>query len=307
MDVGTRTFGLSDSLNRFSNIFGLFWTFGLFETATQTSVCSDNGNEPKAKAADIALRDANFSYGKAAQDLKELLDHRGLKAAIILGHDWGSLLVQRFALLYPSYVSKLILVCIPYIPHDDVLVTLDQQAAVLPIVNCESIDCWLPFDTRGSVALTKSPRIDQRYFNTDKAETDINGDLEGFIDIFFRKGGKDKGGIGVEMLAGITPEVSIFEYAAPLNLTKSDLMSEKDVAEYVKFYKSIGGINGPLQWYRMKDQSFPEFVGKDKFLHCKTLFVGAEHDPFASGPWLEPMKAFVKDLTLKDVKDAGHW
>lgn len=57
----------------------------------------------------------------------------------------------------------------------------------------------------------------------------------------------------------------------------------------------------------MRDQSFPEFAGKPKELTCKTLFVGAEHDPFASGPWLEPMKAFVKDTTWKEVKNAGHW
>lgn len=183
-----------------------------------------NGNEPHAGENDIEVRNKVYSYGKAARDLKELLDHEGLKQAIIIGHDWGSLLVQRFALLYPSYVEKLVLVCIPYIPHDDTLITLDQMAAVAPIVNY------------------------QRYFNTDKAEKEINADLAGFVDIFFRKGGEDAGGIGEKLLSSVTPENGIFEYAKTLNLPKSDLLSEQDVKEYVGFYESIGGLNGPLNW-----------------------------------------------------------
>jgi hypothetical protein len=171
----------------------------------------------------------------------------------------------------------------PYAPHDDELVTLDQIAAVAPMVNY------------------------QRYFNTDRAEKDIDADLEGFVDIVFRKGDPKKGGLTIEMLAAITPENSIFDYAKPFNMPKSDLMSDAEVAEYVKFYRSIGVFNGPLQWYRTRDQDFHAFAGKDKTLNFKTLFLRAEFDAFSAEPFLVPLKTFIKDLTIKDIANAGHW
>lgn len=94
-----------------------------------------NPGEPHPREADAELRESYYSYGKAANDLKELLDHEGIKSCIIVGHDWGALLVQRFAVLHPEYFKKLVLVCIPYIPAPDTYVPLEVAAKAAPYLN----------------------------------------------------------------------------------------------------------------------------------------------------------------------------
>lgn len=50
-----------------------------------------------------------LSFAVMAEDLKRVLDERGVKKAYILGFSDGGNLAIRFALTYPSYVNKLIL------------------------------------------------------------------------------------------------------------------------------------------------------------------------------------------------------
>jgi pimeloyl-ACP methyl ester carboxylesterase len=45
----------------------------------------------------------------------------------------------------------------------------------------------------------------------------------------------------------------------------------------------------------------------NKHIGIETLFVGAEHDPFSGPAFAAPMKNFIKNLTMKEVKNAGHW
>ncbi|KXS20048.1 alpha/beta-hydrolase [Gonapodya prolifera JEL478] len=241
-----------------------------------------NGNEPKAAQSDRVTRLAHFSYGKAAADLDALLEHLGIPSCIVVGHDWGSLLVQRFVSKYPARVQRLVLLTIPYIPPPTEYVPLEIQAQAVPMLRY------------------------QLYFNTDKSEREINARPEDFVNIFFRPGG-DAGGIAASVLASIGPEDGngIFELFP--EMTPSTLMTEKEKKAYVDFYKSIGGMNGPLQWYRMGEASFDEFKDAAMVISVDTLFVGAQYDPFSSGPFLEPIKAFFPNLTMKEVKSAGHW
>ncbi|KAI9003336.1 Alpha/Beta hydrolase protein [Hyaloraphidium curvatum] len=239
-----------------------------------------NKGEPRPKAADKAGRDAHYSLGKAAQDIAELLDHAGVKKAIVVGHDWGAVLVQRFALLHQERISKFVLVSIPYLPPAKVYVPLEQLAKLMPILNY------------------------QLYFCTDKAEEELNANTDLFIDAFFRPGGP-----GAEAgAAAITPERGIIEIAKAVNMPRSALLSEKEREAYISFSKSIGGLGGPLQWYRMGEPSFHEFVDHaDDNIDVPTLFIGPEFDPFWQDAKSDPMRAHIKDLTMTEIKGAGHW
>ncbi|KAI9030590.1 Alpha/Beta hydrolase protein [Hyaloraphidium curvatum] len=242
-----------------------------------------NGNEPHAGEKDVEVRDKNFGMGQMAQDIKELLDHLGIKKMFLVGHDWGSVVVQRFALLHPDYVEKLVTICIPYNPPADPFVPLDEAVKVVPIVSY------------------------QRYFCTDKAEKDINENIEEFIDIFFRYGDPKIGGVTIgDMCHAVSPTNGIIDWARSLALPKSTLLSESEAKEYADFYRSIGGINGPLQYYRSGAQSARDFKGKGPGINVKTLFVACEFDPF----WKEPYvlgNQLVPGIEAKMIKGAGHW
>lgn len=129
----------------------------------------------------------------------------------------------------------------------------------------------------------------------------MNANKPLFVNTMFRPGRPG----AADGLAKITPETGIMALADPDSPT--ELLSKEEIAHYVAFYESIGGFNGPLNWYRMGKQSHAEFVGKPKEINIKTLFVGAEFDPFSAPMFTVAMKQYIKDLTLKDVKNAGHW
>jgi hypothetical protein len=79
--------------------------------------------------------------------------------------------------------------------------------------------------------------------------------MERFIDTMFRPGAPNTG----EGMAKITAERGIMGLSDG-SLPKSTLLTDDEVAYYAEFYRSIGGLNGPLQWYRMGAQSHDEFV-----------------------------------------------
>jgi pimeloyl-ACP methyl ester carboxylesterase len=64
--------------------------------------------------------DEAFNYDLLAEDLKQYLEHKGIKSASIIGHSMGGKTAMRFATLYPGFVEKLIIVDIApkyYSPH----------------------------------------------------------------------------------------------------------------------------------------------------------------------------------------------
>lgn len=216
------------------------------------------------------------------KDLKDLLDHLQLPKIILCAHDWGSVYARMFVQSHPEYVKKLILISIPYFPPPQVFRSVAEQAKERPIFNY------------------------QAYYCTDQGQEEIDGDLEAFVHAQFRRG-SDRGGISEEMLSKMVPGRHFKDVAKELGLGKTTLLTEQEVKDYVDFYRSIGGILGPLQWYRMGEQSFEEFKDKPKYLDIKTLFVQPEYDPFSQGDWLKPMKKYVRDLKIVRVADAGHW
>jgi pimeloyl-ACP methyl ester carboxylesterase len=51
-----------------------------------------------------------------ATDILGLLDVLGIERAVVVGHDWGGGVAQRFALDYPTRIERLICIDIPYFP-----------------------------------------------------------------------------------------------------------------------------------------------------------------------------------------------
>jgi pimeloyl-ACP methyl ester carboxylesterase len=51
-----------------------------------------------------------------ARDIKGLLDELGIDRAVIIGHDYGGAVAQRFALDFPEAIERLVCIDIPYYP-----------------------------------------------------------------------------------------------------------------------------------------------------------------------------------------------
>jgi 3-oxoadipate enol-lactonase len=101
-----------------------------------------------------------------ANDLKHLLDHIGWKKCHCVGESFGGMIAQEFALQFPLYLDKLVLVVtssggkggssFPYHEHDISKMTLEERA-----------DFWVKCgDTRYTASSWKETRLYQRQYET---------------------------------------------------------------------------------------------------------------------------------------------
>lgn len=51
----------------------------------------------------------------SAESMADILTNEGVEQAVVIGHDWGSLIASRVALFFPKRTLALILVAVPYI------------------------------------------------------------------------------------------------------------------------------------------------------------------------------------------------
>jgi proline iminopeptidase len=66
----------------------------------------------------VPMDSTTINMQTALDDLNRLLNHLGLKQAVIYGHSWGAMLAMSFAAKYPEKVKSLLLVCPGYYKFD---------------------------------------------------------------------------------------------------------------------------------------------------------------------------------------------
>ncbi|KAK3097744.1 hypothetical protein FSP39_012716 [Pinctada imbricata] len=57
---------------------------------------------------------SNYAIDKIATDVKQLISSLGYKDCVLVGHDWGGIIVYSVATLYPEVVKKLIVLNAPH-------------------------------------------------------------------------------------------------------------------------------------------------------------------------------------------------
>ncbi|KAH9482500.1 Bifunctional epoxide hydrolase 2 [Psilocybe cubensis] len=73
-----------------------------------------------------------YSTKRLCADLAALLDSVGVRKAVLIGHDWGSHTVGRFALWYPDRLLALIMLSIPYTPPSREYMPVEEVARRAP-------------------------------------------------------------------------------------------------------------------------------------------------------------------------------
>jgi pimeloyl-ACP methyl ester carboxylesterase len=65
-------------------------------------------------ASDKPYNAQDFASKVMAQSMVDILSAEGVHKAVVVGHDWGSLVVSRMAIYHPTRTLALILVAVPY-------------------------------------------------------------------------------------------------------------------------------------------------------------------------------------------------
>jgi soluble epoxide hydrolase / lipid-phosphate phosphatase len=89
-------------------------------------------------ASDMPTDPAAYKQKRLARHMKELLDHEGLRKVIGVGHDWGAVVLSRFALYHQNRLEKTAWVNVGYqapggfVDLDAINALIDEQDGYMP-------------------------------------------------------------------------------------------------------------------------------------------------------------------------------
>jgi pimeloyl-ACP methyl ester carboxylesterase len=216
-------------------------------------------------------------------DLVGLLDDLGQERAVVVGHDWGSMVASHLALLHPDRVAALVNMSVPHLPRGPVAPITALRAAlgdgffyILYFQEPGLADAELGGDPertmRRMLAAPSRPPATMMDASTFAA------DGRGFVDRLPEPDG---------LPAWLEPEA---------------------LQHYVDEFARTG-FTGGINWYRNMDRNWETTASLDgAVVRCPSLFVGGAYDPV-----LAMMPPSIGHAALGDhrgdvvIDGAGHW
>lgn len=231
---------------------------------------------------DLAL----YSLKSVCDDLADLVRQAipsPVEKIIIGGHDWGGMVVWRFALWHPDLLRGVFSICTPYVAPSPIYHDLNATVKMLP-------------NFRYQLQLA-GPDV-EREIASDPAK--IRGLLSGMY-----------GATGPNHERVFTVDKGVhFEHLDKMG--KSPLLSDEEVDFYVRQY-ARNGMRGPLNWYRTRKINYEEelaLLGEDRKtqprLQTPALMVVASKDAALPPSMSQGMSAAFESLRMAEV-DGSHW
>jgi len=225
----------------------------------------------------------DYDVVKLTGDVAGLLDDVGAETAMVVGHDWGSVVATNFPLLHPDRVSACVAISVPPIP----------RPAVRPT------DAWRSAfgDNFFYILYFQEPGPADAELSADPARTmrRLMGGMRS----------SDSTNVFLEMA---TPGPAGFVERLPEPDGRPDWITPDEVDHYVAEFTRTG-FTGPLNWYRNFDRNWElTETTPSPTIAVPTLFIGGTADPalemtprdrvrdVVSGPYREVL-----------VDGAGHW
>lgn len=229
---------------------------------------------------DLAL----YSLKSMSDDLAALVrqlvgdDHERI---VLGGHDWGGMLVWRFALWHPEMLKGVFSICTPYGPVSTTFVDIPAMIERLP--------------NFGYQAQLAGPDV-EREIGSDPAK--IRALLSGIY-----------GGRGADGSRVFSVDHGVhFQHVDKMG--KSPLLDDEETDHYVKQY-ARNGMRGPLNWYRTRRINYEEELallkdGQQPKVQPPAMMVTATKDEALPPRMVKGMEVFFENLQFREV-DGSHW
>jgi soluble epoxide hydrolase/lipid-phosphate phosphatase len=228
---------------------------------------------------DSPTEPSEYSTKRLSDDLSALLDLVGVSKAIIIGHDWGSFTVGRFALWHPERLLALIMLSVPYTPPSPNYISVQEVAQRAPNLGY------------------------QVYFSEGQSTHEIESNLAVFLGLIFHppREGASFTGLGElrEILLGNTT----------LNPNQPSVLKKPELEYY---HNQFGkGMQGPLSYYRTAkfrhDEEQAANLPSNLRPDLPVLFLWGTEDPTATPTQIQRARKWIPRLQDIALKGKGHW
>ena len=227
-------------------------------------------------------------------DLVGVLDVLGEQQAILVGHDWGSVLAWNAALMRPDRFPVLITMSVPYLPRGP----LHGERATIP-------------PTQSWKKALGNHFFYQSYFQQPGvAEAEFERDVRTTMRRLWY--GLSGDAPPSERWHPIVPDPQ----AGPLNSAGNPAslpswVTEADLDVYTAEFERTG-FRGGLNWYRNIDRNWELLAAySGASILQPTLFLWGDQDPtfevVGASRWIERMQQFVPNLRQTVLSGCGHW
>jgi pimeloyl-ACP methyl ester carboxylesterase len=224
-------------------------------------------------------------------DMTGLVAALGAERAVIVGHDWGSLVAWNAALLRPDKFHAVVGMSVPFLPRLPI-----RPTAMMKAMAGDRFLYILYFQEPGKAEAELDPRA--REMMRGMLHT-ASGDID---DARFQKMLNQPKSAG--FLDGLTQPEKL-----PAWLT------DEDFEVYAAIFERTG-FRGGLNWYRNFDRNWELLAPfADRRITVPALFVGGLRDAVVTGPernaespTVRMLGSFCDDLRGKVlIEGAGHW
>jgi len=212
-------------------------------------------------------------------DLMGILDDVGADRAVVVGHDWGSMVAWQTALLHPDRVAGVVGMSVPLLPRGEM-----PPVAAMRLAFAENFFYIVYFQEPGP------------------ADAEL---------------GADAGRTMRRLLAGMTgtPDPNAFALDGrgfvermPEPDGLPDWLTQEELDHYIETFERTG-FTGGLNWYRNFDRNWertPQLAGAK--VTMPSLFIGGSADPVLIMTPPSVGAAFLTDHRGDVIiDDAGHW
>ena len=223
-----------------------------------------------------------YSMKHMTADVTGVLDALGAKEAVVVGHDWGSLIAWNCALLYPDRIRAIVALSVPYFPR--------------PALPPTQLFKKVYQDNFFYILYFQKPGV---------AEAELDADVRrSFLVLMYEQSGDAPQGSrkplkkkGAKLLDGLPKPEHLPSWLA-----------DADLAYYTGEFERTG-FRGGLNRYRNMDRDWEELshLGEAK-VQQPSLFISGEHEAVLEFVSLEGMKAHVPNLrSTVMLPGGGHW
>ena len=222
---------------------------------------------------------SHYGIAQIVSDIEAVLDNIGVKQAVLIGHDWGGIIVWHAARMLRSRISHVIGLCTPHV----------RRAPADPI------------------EIFRKRHGDEHYFvhfqdRPGEADALFAQDPDSFFRMMFQR---------EDMNTQVTSESfhtpARFKKFITSNCGEEDLiLSEEDLQEYVSAYKRTG-FHGGLNLYRSSTANWELAAGLSEIIPQPSLMISGGRDVFLPPAFADGMTELVPDIERHIIEGCGHW
>lgn len=225
---------------------------------------------------------AAYGIDRLVGDISGLLDALKIEKALMIGHDWGGIVMWHAACLIPDRFLGAVGVCTPHLPRGaqpptDVFRQMAGDEHYIVRMQDEALDEFWVGQEEDFFAFTFMPPPPSADFDR------------------------------------LPPSVSHLPRRFELWLKRGGLKSEDDCVMpadmrsiYAEAYKKTGFRTG-FNWYRNMDANWERMGGVDHRLSLPCLMISAECDFMLPPTLTRFMPALCRDVEFNIIEEIGHW